>query len=391
MTRKGNAKRDQVGKSTKNAESGGWTANIFDDEEDHGKRLLWSLATWAVMATLAVASAAWINHTASGLRRERLAYAELSRQADQLRHMTRQAQAETKRLASAVDVLDGDRDRLFARVTSLEQGLDSVTGSIAKQAPSPAWPSAAIAPVLSLPPVVASVSTSVATTSDEPATANAQAAHGKAHQNQPAPRQESATPSSKPSAATAAPIPLHPDAAFDKNPKAKPQQLAALSPPSSGAPSPPPGKSTVEQTNFAVDLGSAKSVEGLRALWRSSTKGWPALVGALQPLIAVKEGHDGLGLRLHLIAGPLRDAAAAAKLCANLVTSRHACEPTVFDGQRLSLHPPHVAAAVVPPREKLRRKPRPQPEKPVEQAPRPQAQQQPQPQPAGLLSLFGRR
>ena len=37
--------------------------------------------------------------------------------------------------ASAIDTLNGDRDRLYSRVTVLEQGLDSVTGSIARQAP----------------------------------------------------------------------------------------------------------------------------------------------------------------------------------------------------------------------------------------------------------------
>jgi hypothetical protein len=39
------------------------------------------------------------------------------------------------------------------------------------------------------------------------------------------------------------------------------------------------------------------------------------------------------------VAGPLSDAAAAAKICAALAESDRSCETTVFDGQRLALKP----------------------------------------------------
>jgi hypothetical protein len=42
-------------------------------------------------------------------------------------------------------------------------------------------------------------------------------------------------------------------------------------------------------------------------------------------------------MQLRLGAGPLINAAAAAKLCAGLAESDRHCETTVFDGQRLSL------------------------------------------------------
>ena len=47
------------------------------------------------------------------------------------------ATARRRRLASAIETLNSDRDRLFSRVTVLEQGLDSVTGAIARQTAAP--------------------------------------------------------------------------------------------------------------------------------------------------------------------------------------------------------------------------------------------------------------
>ena len=51
----------------------------------------------------------------------------------------------------------------------------------------------------------------------------------------------------------------------------------------------------------------------------------------------IKEGNNGLGMQLRLGAGPLINAAAAAKLCAGLAENDRHCETTVFDGQRLSM------------------------------------------------------
>jgi len=52
-------------------------------------------------------------------------------------------------------------------------------------------------------------------------------------------------------------------------------------------------------------------------------------------------------MQLRLVAGPLNDAAAAAKICASMTASDRPCETTVFDGQRLSINgddPPPAAA-----------------------------------------------
>jgi hypothetical protein len=103
---------------------------------------------------------------------------------------------------------------------------------------------------------------------------------------------------------------------------------------------------TVQRTEFAVDVGGANSVGGLRALWRGLLKSRSnAPLAALQPIIVVKESSTGLGMQLRLVAGPLSDAAAAAKICAAMLENERLCETTVFDGQRLTMKSENTPAA----------------------------------------------
>jgi hypothetical protein len=52
-------------------------------------------------------------------------------------------------------------------------------------------------------------------------------------------------------------------------------------------------------------------------------------------VLAIRAGKNGLGLQVHVVAGPIPDAAAAAQLCAMLAADDRNCETAVFDGQRL--------------------------------------------------------
>lgn len=93
----------------------------------------------------------------------------------------------------------------------------------------------------------------------------------------------------------------------------------------------------VQRTEFGVDLGGANSLDGLRGLWQGLLKADPMLLSPLRPIVVIRERSNGLGLQLRLVAGPLTDAAAAAKICASLAENDRSCETTVFDGQRLSV------------------------------------------------------
>ncbi len=76
----------------------------------------------------------------------------------------------------------------------------------------------------------------------------------------------------------------------------------------------------------------------MRALWRGLLKSRSnAPLAALQPIIVIKEGNNGLGMQLRLVAGPLTDAAAAAKICATMVENERPCSTAVYDGQHLAL------------------------------------------------------
>jgi hypothetical protein len=94
---------------------------------------------------------------------------------------------------------------------------------------------------------------------------------------------------------------------------------------------------TIQRTEFAVELGGANSIPGLRALWRGLLRSNNAELTELRPIIVLREGNTGLGMQLRLAAGPLHDAAEAARICAALVESQRSCETTVFDGQRLAM------------------------------------------------------
>lgn len=273
------------------------------------------------------------NQWSLQIRRDQVASADLlSRQSQQIQKIIRDNQSEARRLSAAIDILNSDRDRLYARVSSVEQGLDSVTGSIKAQVavPSPvpdqapahpdSTPSAAPPPPAT-PPVVEPVAS---TGSDQ----SLKMASG------PAPADPAATRPTEPPA----PAPAVGDTTASVQHDA---ELPAV---------------PVQRTEFGIDLGGANSVDGLRALWRGRVQSNTSLA-ALRPLIAVRERPNGLGVQLRLVAGPLRDAAMAARLCASLNESERGCETAVFDGQRLAPGNNEPAAAVAAPVNPKGRKP----------------------------------
>ena len=113
--------------------TGGVLSGFLAEEEHLDRRAMLRLGTWGVASVGAIIIAVLANQSSSRLRRDEVAAADLSRQAQQIQSVARESQNETRRLASAIDTLNGDRDRLYSRLTTLEQGLDSVTGAIAKQ------------------------------------------------------------------------------------------------------------------------------------------------------------------------------------------------------------------------------------------------------------------
>lgn len=392
-------------------ETGGALSGLLAEEDGFDRRMLWRLGTWAVVTVGAVVVALVSNQSSMGLRREQTASADLLKQAQQLQLTAKESQNETRRLASAVETLNGDRDRLYARVAVLEQGLDSVTGAIARQAPAPPLassspakagqtsasaapagnsstlppaPASAPAPATAItastasiepPPAAAKVSppapivTPVAATApaapDKPVAEKQDKQDKRASTSLPpesgpavgsASAQQSASMSPSGSLMPPKPMMSPPDpvagkliepakpAVAPKTGTSAPAEIAAVAPKPAEEKAPekdepdPTTEIAARRTEFGVDVGGANSVPGLRALWRGLLKSRAnAALTALRPIIVIKENNNGLGMQLRLVAGPINDAAAAAKICASLTVSDRGCTTTVFEGQRLTM------------------------------------------------------
>jgi hypothetical protein len=392
---------DQLAGAFEKDRTGGVLSGLFAEENEFDRRSLWRIGSWGVGTVAAVTLAVVANQTSLGWRREQVAAADLARQAQQIQSVARESQVETRRLASAIDTLSGDRDRLYSRITVLEQGLDSVTGAIARQnsagppVPMPAAnakiPTTPSATAPGTPPAIGPSATAPSPTAPSTAASSTPAADPQA-----LPKAQATAPAVAPVVTTAAILPPEkprppeptkpelaaimgpppPQAQVGPNPPLTATALVAaksmmappdpakvanvvppaaapsVSPPAPNAAAPETAKeedastsaaaesaapeAAVQRTEFAVDLGGANSVGGLRALWRGLLKS-NAELSDLRPIIMIKESHTGLGMQLRLAAGPLKDAAAAAKICAALTESERPCETTVFDGQRLAI------------------------------------------------------
>jgi hypothetical protein len=359
--------------------TGGFLTGFLAEEDNFDRRTLWRLGSWAAASVGAVVVAVMSNHSSIGLHRDQVAGTDLARQSQQIQSVAKESQNEARRLASAIETLNGDRDRLYSRVTVLEQGLESVTGAIARQSPAAALPQVAATasagtepqsssqPSTPQNPVAAPVVSPVAaaapaTPAEKPAVDTA-----TARNSGPAavPSVAQGTPNS-PATPTAMPLMAStsmlapPDAAAGKliKPETAANTVTASPMPEVVAPAAsaddaerdPPwaasSKVAVQRTEFGVDVGGANSLGGLRALWRGLKSN--TALAALRPIIVVKESNTGLGMQLRLVAGPLADAAAAAKICAALLESQRPCETTVFDGQRLAMKAEEPPASVKP-------------------------------------------
>jgi hypothetical protein len=206
-----------------------------------------------------------------------------------------QSEREIGRLNDAVRVLASERDRLATRLEQLERSVGDITASI---------------PQKKGPPAV----------KDEP------------------PPPPSAPPVQVVNPPNPEPRPQGPNQLMPQQPPQMNTTVIPATPPvASNDATPPANPDAPTRTEFGVDLGGEKTVDGLRARWASLRGNHGSALDGLRPLISVKEGTKAGTVELRLVAGPVANAAAAARICARLQTSGVPCIPTVFDGQRLSL------------------------------------------------------
>jgi hypothetical protein len=261
---------------------------------------------WGGAALAAVAMAVAAASTESGSLRLSQAF-WLAPEPSSLRVTQRQVPFQTdtdmRRISEAIRLLAVDRDRLQARVSTLEHMVEDATGAI----PVGAGTGHASEPntAATSPTVMAYASGSIDTSL--------------------------AAPVSPPPITARAPLASIGEPPRFGVPGAANRDGAAVSEETG------PVGSVATRTEFGVDLGSAPSMAGLRSLWQSLRDAHGSLFDGLRPVMALREGTRPGTIELRLVAGPLANAGAAARLCAALAAVGLGCQATVFDGQRLAL------------------------------------------------------
>ena len=237
-----------------------------------GLRDLFRLAIWGVSAASALFIALYAATTEIGRDRLFVAFAEIHEvlMPTGVKPIRPLDAREGRRLAETVRSLAADRERLIARVATLEQGLDGITGSIARV--------------------------------------------------EKAARITSPSPNASPAEPT-------------------PTKIAPDEDVTSSIPMPPqaPGPSAAKP-EFGLDLGSATTVEALRTAWTAALRRHGPLLEGMRPMVQMRERPRPGGMELRLIAGPVPNAAAAARLCVSMTAAGAICAPSVFEGQRLAVH-----------------------------------------------------
>ena len=282
------------------------------------------LIAWGGAATIAFAAVAVTSQTEAGGKRLQLAIATLSDPARVIADLNEPAHAvaaippaaanaetlavakietsaETERLAARLRELDADRARLTARIATLEHNLKDMTGSIKQQSEQLAAARAALTPppALSTPATIATALPPV-------------------------------VPLALPAIQTAAPAEnasLPAVEAKTQLVRIPPVRVAAAA---ANAPEPPPAK-----VEFGIDLGGAGTLEALRLHWVAVKANYGPLLNGLHPL-ASRHTKQPTGVGYRLVAGPLPNAAEAAKLCARFPVTRMGCRPARFDGVQLA-------------------------------------------------------
>jgi len=322
-------------------------------------RALLRLATWGCVAATALMLA--VLSASMATKHQALAPSTTALQvpAATVQLTTRQTEPDKAphQLSEAVSGLTADRDRLVARIASLERNLEDVTGSIKQQAAPPASvsaqtsmhapttaPAPASVPARESMPAQASAPASGAAAAPRPIPTLAPTATAPtpsspappAPRSQVQPEKEKVTPAAATAPPAATPPPTPPPGAIAASPSAPAAPPAAAPPPTRVANLPeasdPEGKSRI--VDFGLDIGGATTFDGLRALWNSVRNNTADLFDDLHPMVAVRE-NKSRAVDLRLVVGPIGSSEAATQMCATLLAARRFCQMTIFEGQPL--------------------------------------------------------
>jgi len=312
---------------------------------------LWRVLFWGASAAMAVALVTGTAFSDLGAERLRQTVASLietgkvspQAEAQQTRAIPQvdiqqfaALEKQAQELAQTVRELTTERDRVKARLATIEQNFDDITGAIKKQTAQSAQivarlaqteqKQAAAPPVISAPQTVAAIPSPNAGAAAPPP-------------DTPITTAVTASPAADASPPLDGPIPL------------PPMRTAALE-----------GSSPAIVRELGVDVGGATSLDALRANWATLKTNAGPDVADLAPSFIVRQKQSG-GTDYRLVLGPLPNTAAALRLCAKLIAAKINCRAGTYTVERLSEHQQQPATRAVE-----RQQPAP---RPVEQLPTP--------------------
>lgn len=357
---------------------------------------LWRITSWGAAATLALTAAVLLTTTDTGSQRLRLAFtpeasapangaalvakvpqtaapAQAAKPADKPAKLVADAappppakNPDTERLEAQIRELAADRDRLKARIASLEQNVNDMTGSIkreleivaataSKPEPVPTEPVLA-APALSTPQTAAPEQPENDTAEDdikptaragEPLVAESAKTETKSQAKletkfaaKPEPRAEPRSKQLAEAEIRLAEARLRAareaEAAAVKTLPGMPKITAVPLPPLRVATAveppvmPPAAIPPSNEPALGIELGGARSMEILKKRWAAVQANFGPLVEGLHPLVTYDRQNTRIPYRL--LVGPLANGAAAAQTCKRFAASRVTCRPTRFVG-----------------------------------------------------------
>ena len=141
-----------------------------------------------------------------------------------------------------------------------------------------------------------------------------------------------ATPASGPATPASAARPVDTLQTAAASAPALTAQASATQPPATQAPAlQAPAAASSAEGPIAVDLGSYKSLAGLKRTWVDLEKRHADATSGIGALAQIKETKDGTEIRL--VAGPYPNSADAARACARFKTAGFSCSAGTFIGQ----------------------------------------------------------
>jgi hypothetical protein len=267
-------------------------AELVNGRTPNGDSVLLRSVGWGTAAALALGAFAFTAQSEGGNARLQLALAGAL--ADKPQAVAAIVPASStvdptlKALQERLARVDSERAGIDARLTTVEQGLQDVTGSVRRQAEAQATASAPKLTFLE-PPVIPAINTLPA-----------------------APTPVSAPPPQVP--------------APEAHPPARPTHEAAAAPEPARIETPAPRAQAPHPSvpaQYGIELAAASDMQSLQARWLEIKANHGPLLAGLSP-VAVKDHHKE-SHQLHLVAGPLMSMVAAQALCTKVAAEKGSC------------------------------------------------------------------